>query len=75
MRKVLAVGSIGIVVVLVLASFSVLVNAQTIKPSTYFKNLKEVIEKNDWYPGYFFLGIISLILFLIVRRLQSPPIK
>jgi len=49
MRKVFTIGSIGVVFVLVLASFPSVVNAESLKT----KLNKDLIKtKSDWFPGY-----------------------
>ncbi|MFH1101245.1 MAG: hypothetical protein V1726_04315 [Methanobacteriota archaeon] len=65
MRKILAVGSIGVVVVLVLSSFSIIVNAQTIKSSEILSHFFEIIRNKTNNENLEQGGIIETIQLLI----------
>ena len=64
MRKILAIGSIGIIAIIVLTSFSSVASAKTVDRNELIKQVKAKLENDDWYPGYLIVYIIVTLLLI-----------
>ena len=74
MKRKIAVGSIGAIIIILLASFSSVVSAQSTKPNemraSIFQQIREKIIKSSFDPGallYFIFLFISLIITSILH--------
>lgn len=70
MKKMIVIGNIGIILILVLVSFTSVANAQTTKTTivrtSFLQQMKDKIAKNGWYPGWFFDRLAGFVLWLVV---------
>ncbi|MFH1101432.1 MAG: hypothetical protein V1726_05320 [Methanobacteriota archaeon] len=76
MNKKIIIG-ITLAVIIVLAGFSSVASAQTIKSNTFFQQIKDKIENKDWYPGEIILneimaGIIVYLALLFMMIFKFP---
>ena len=64
MTKKILIGTI-LAVIIVLASFSSVVSAQSTKPNAFFQQIKDRIENKLWQPGWIIGHILGFIWELI----------
>jgi len=56
----IVIGSISAIILLLFASFSSTVCAQTSKPPAFFNHIQKNVEAKEWYPGAFILYLLYL---------------
>ena len=76
MRKIIVMGSVGAGMLLVLAMFSAIVSAQTLKSNeiqtNVFQQIREKITNGGWQPGEI-IGFLAYLFILLLILIFSNP--
>ena len=72
MKKSILIGSVIVTSILILMGFVSTVGATIVDTADFIKKIKDLVERNEWYPGYWILEIIVFILICFLKGIMPP---